>query len=169
MLWLATERGCFCEICRTGIWIRSFQKNQHLPDYLVLYYRDGQIDNKKIHNVALRCSYCAARPNIKKESFQKKKKKVNKNHAHAGSAWYNNGLMNKFVKPEEFHIFKKMGWERGKMVPKEKCPPSHKGMIRITNGVMNRVWNPDKPIPDGWWRGKLNYSKLEKRFTSYSF
>lgn len=162
MMWLAIEQGCSCEICGVGTWIKKVQADKHLPDYLVLYHRDGCIDNKNINNIALRCLYCSTLPNIKKESFSKPRKKINKKHAHAGSAWYNNGLMNKFIKPEEFEIFRKMGWERGKMVPKDKLPPCHKGKIRITNGVMNKLWDPKDPIPDGWWRGKLNYSKFDK-------
>jgi hypothetical protein len=162
MWWLAQEQGCSCEICGVGTWIKRAKIDQQLPSYLVLYHRDGQKENKKVHNVALRCLYCSERPNIRRESFEKPRKKINKNHAHYGSQWYNNGLMNKFIKPEEFEIFKRMGWERGKMVPKDKQPPNHKGKIRITNGVINKFWNPADPIPEGWWRGKLNYSKIEK-------
>lgn len=162
MMWLAMERGCSCEICGAGTWIKKAMTEQQLPDYLVLYHRDGQKDNNNVHNVALRCLYCSKLPEIRRDSFKNPRKKINQNHAHAGSAWYNNGLMNKFLKPEEFAIFKQMGWERGKMVPKDKLPPSHKGKIRITNGVINKFWNPAEPIPEGWWRGKLNYSKIER-------
>jgi hypothetical protein len=162
MWWIAYEKGCTCEICGVGTWIAKAKIEQRLPDYLVLYHKDGQKENKKLQNVTLRCLYCSERPNIRRESFFKPRKKINKNHAHAGSQWYNNGFMNKFIKPEEFEIFKKMGWERGKMVPENKQPPNHKGKIRITNGVINKFWNPVEPIPDGWWRGKLNYSKIEK-------
>jgi hypothetical protein len=163
MMWLALERGCSCEICGVGIWLKKLQADKRLPDYLVLYHRDGQLYNKNIDNVALRCVYCSKHPDIKGESFKHPKKKMNPDHIQAGRVWYNNGIINKFVDPAEVHLFKKMGWERGRMVPpKDKLPPNHAGKIRITNGIINKFWDPVNPIPDGWWRGKLNYSKLEK-------
>jgi hypothetical protein len=161
MMWLAAQRGCSCEICGAGTWIKFAQTKQELPDYLVLYHRDGHKENKNINNLALRCTYCAEHSNILPESFRHPRKTIDRSHGHAGSAWYNNGLMSKFIKPAEFEIFERMGWKRGRMVPRDKFPPNHRGKTRITNGVINKWISSDQPIPDGWWHGKLNYSKLE--------
>lgn len=161
MLALGAERGCACEICGVGTWIKIMQQDQRLPDYLVLYHKDGVEENKNINNLQLRCLYCSKFPDIRPESFKNPRKRINKSHGHAGSAWYNNGLMNKLIKPSEFEIFDKMGWKRGRMVPKDKMPPDHTGKIRITNGVINKYIYPTEPIPEGWWRGRLSYAPLE--------
>jgi len=163
MLRIATERGCSCEMCGAGTWIKLAQIDNKLPDYLVLYHRDGIKENKNINNMALRCTYCAQHRDIIQESFRRPRRRVMKEHGHYGSAWYNNGKMKKFIKSSEFDMFKKMGWERGRMVPKNKLPPNHSGKIRITNGIVNAFAISVDEIPTGWWRGKFNYKKLDEQ------
>ena len=152
---LAHERSCRCEVCGAGIWLKQLLQLQRVPDYLVLYHKDGNKENTNLHNLELRCSYCAKYSSITKDSFSRKKKRINTRHGHAGSVWYNNGLMSKFLKKNEVAIFERMGWKKGRIV--KKGPPDHSGKIRITNGVHNTYAWPNDPLPPGWWRGKANF------------
>ena len=156
IIWqLANEHGCRCEICKAGIWLKHLEQLVSLPSYLVLYHKNGDKDNYNLDNIAIRCTYCAKYDHITPASFKLMRKKANKDHGHAGSLWYNNGLMSKFLKPHEIDIFVKMGWNKGRIV--KKGPPSTSGKIRITNGVLNsHIW-PHEKIKEGWWRGKANF------------
>lgn len=153
--WLATENGCYCEICKAGIWLKQLEPTKTLPSYLLLYHKNGDKENYNLDNLSIRCAYCAKYPNITPASFKQMRKKINTTHGHAGSVWYNNGLMSKFLKPNEVPIFIHMGWAKGRIV--EKGPPSTSGKIRITNGVMNSHIFPHEQVPPGWWRGKANF------------
>lgn len=155
IIWqLANEKGCCCEICKVGIWLKQLEQTNCLPSYLLLYHKNGDKENYNLDNIAIRCTYCAKYPNITYTAFITRKK-INTHHGHAGSQWYNNGLMSKFLKPNEIDIFIRMGWIKGRIV--KKGPPSTKGKVRITNGVMNsHIW-PHEKIPDGWWLGKANF------------
>jgi hypothetical protein len=153
--WLANERGCCCEICKAGIWLKQFEQTKSLPSYLSLYHKNGDKENYNLNNVAIRCTYCAKYKHITPASFKLMRKKINLDHGHSGSRWYNNGLMSKFLKQHEVDIFVQMGWQKGRIV--KKGPPSTSGKIRITNGVMNsHIW-PDENVPEGWWKGKANF------------
>lgn len=157
MMMLGEERGCRCEICNLGIWIKQMKEQQSIPDYLVLYHKDGDKGNTNFNNISLRCVYCSKFPEIKKEAFlQPARKQINKNHGNAGCVWYNNGLMSKFVRPHEIELFEKMGWQKGR-IRDYREPPSSKGKIFITNGIINRFVDPDKPFPEGWWKGKTHH------------
>mgnify|MGYP003346521214 FL=1 len=155
--WLAHERSCRCEICGAGIWLKQLMQLQAVPDYLVLYHKDGDKGNYNLDNISLRCTWCAKYSGIGKSAFKKKKKRVNRKHGHSGSVWYNNGLMSKFIKPREVMIFEMMGWKKGRAIYKMTPPPNHAGKLRITNGVHNRWVKADESVPDGWWRGKANF------------
>mgnify|MGYP003351492100 CR=1 FL=1 len=114
--WLAHEKSCRCEICGAGIWLKQLLQLQAVPDYLLLYHKDGDKGNYNLDNISLRCTWCAKYSGIVKGAFKKKKKRVSRKHGHSGSVWYNNGLMSKFIKPREVMIFEMMGWKKGRAV-----------------------------------------------------
>lgn len=157
MLYLAEERGCVCEICNIGIWLKQMKQQQSIPAYLVLYHRDGNKENYNLQNIALRCQYCSQFSNLERKAFLEPPPKIKKmNHSLTGTVWFNNGLMSKIVMPHEIPLFERMGWERGR-IRTYREPPSTKGTIMITNGIKNKVALPNDPIPAGWWRGMTKH------------
>ena len=157
-LQLANEIGCICEICRKGIWLKELEGVSKIPDHMVLYHKDGRIVNNKMSNLAFRCNYCASMPRITKKAFTDLPKFINKNHGHAGSAWYHRGTENKFLKPKDVEAHLADGWIKGRKI--HTRPPNQLGKIMITNGTKNRYMAVRSTPPKGWWKG-CSYFKAE--------
>ena len=65
--------------------------------------------------------------------------------------WINDGSVNKKIKRETLNDYLAVGYVIGRINIK---PPSVKGKVWITNGIVNKMCSPDS-IPNGFWRGKF--------------
>lgn len=77
-----------------------------------------------------------------------------------GFVWVNNGLKNKFVKPDDIPE----GYIKGRICKKPtqetkiKMSQSHKGEIWINNGIINKRVYPNE-IPEGFTKGRIMHRK----------
>jgi len=143
-----------CEMCGRGEWLKIVTSTGKIPDYLILYHKDGDVVNNNLDNVSLRCDTCSKLRDAKKVAFLTPAKGTkNANHAHVGKLYIHKGAQNKFVFPRDLERYLAEGWERGRIT--HTRPPPHTGKIRITDGVRNRIWEKDVPLPEGWWRGQV--------------
>jgi len=68
------------------------------------------------------------------------------------TVWINDGTLNKKVKHEVLNEYLATGYKIGRIGITQ---PSVKGKVWVTNGIINKMCNPDS-IPDGFWRGKFH-------------
>lgn len=65
--------------------------------------------------------------------------------------WINDGFINKKIKRETLNDYLAVGYVVGRI---GTTPPSVKGKVWITNGIVNKMCNPES-IPSGFWKGKF--------------
>ena len=175
--WVAKERGCRCSICGKGQWLRT--DKDPLPDYLVLYHTQhgvvhtfDECSSFGSNGLTIRCDYCSRYPNITPASFGRVKRPVKKNHNQYGKVWVTDGNTSRFIEPDRLCGYLNMGWRKGRTI--HTRPPNQAGKIRITNGVSNLYVDADAEIPEGWWRGKVNfgarygYDGFGSQYTNYT-
>lgn len=56
-----------------------------------------------------------------------------------------------YSKEEQIERYKKIIAAHKKF----KCNPFRRGKVLINNGVIQKLYNADLPIPDGWVRGAI--------------
>ena len=158
-MWIAAERGCFCETCNRGYWLKDILSWGRVPDDLVLYHKSGVLVNNKVADINLRCVRCSKSPELTKTMILEKwltpvkpKSNIHKR------MWINDGQVNKKVIKAEVPD----GWQRGKIMPdsffknKPRVTRGCTGMRWITNGAENKLMTfksrKDK-MPVGWRLG----------------
>ena len=87
-------------------------------------------------------------------------KAIDFNNSQYGTVWITDDKTNKKIKKELLEEYIKCGYRKGRISLNKIKMPSIKGKMWITNGLVNRTIELNGNIPDGFWKGKIQRSKI---------
>jgi hypothetical protein len=82
--------------------------------------------------------------------------KIQKNNSQYGTLWVTKNNHNVKIKSDMKEEYLSQGYKLGRYV--ENRPPSNKGKVWVTNGLISKMVYPDD-VPKGFWRGNFHHKK----------
>jgi hypothetical protein len=109
-------------------------------------------ETQNIRQALIKVGLSPRGPNYNRVSNLLNTNKIDFKNSQYNTIWINDGTLNKKIKKEELNDYLVVGYTIGRIGVNQ---PSIKGRVWVTNGIINKMCNPDS-IPDGFWKGKFH-------------